>query len=358
MSACPSNSEASASRASSGSGSGPRRPARRRDRTAPGPGCRTRRRDRTAPGPGCRTRRRDRTTPGPGYRTARRRDRTTPGWGAGQGAGGEQASHHGSGRGAQPSPLRDRVRTAQREPGRLPARGRRERHAHGPHHQVALARRGILRALAGHLDRQAGAGDFGFHLIVQRQRQAEGVEAGPEVRARRRDADPHAAPRPVHRCASPRRQASSRAAAVATASAGTITGVGAADTAQSGSFSPLPVIVQTTRGPGRQRALRAGLQQAGHAGRGGQLAEHRLLAAQQPVGGEDLPVGDRGDQTAGLVPGRLGRLPRRRVADPDRGRDRLRAQHRRAGDDRRRPAGLEAEHPGHPGGRRPAAYSR
>ena len=85
--------------------------------------------------------------------------------------------------------------------------------------------------------------------------------------------------------------------------------------------------------------------QAGHARRGGELAEYRLPGGQQPVGGEDLPVGDRIDPAARLVAGRLGQQPGRRVADPDRGRDRLRLQHAPAGHDRRRAAGLEPEHP-------------
>jgi len=100
-----------------------------------------------------------------------------------------------------------------------------------------------------------------------------------------------------------------------------VAGDGAPDRAQSGSFRPFPVMVQTTREPRRDLGpLALAFSRPATLGRGGQFAEHRLPGGQQPVGGQDLPVGHRVDQAAGLVAGRPRPDARRAgFADPDRG---------------------------------------
>ena len=107
-----------------------------------------------------------------------------------------------------------------------------------------------------------------------------------------------------------------------------VVGDGAVEMAHSGSLRPWPVTVQTIRRTGRDLTRLGLLEQTGDAGRAAQLDEDTDLAGQQPVRGQDLPVGDRGDQAAGGVPGveRLG--PAGRVADPDRGGDRRRLARR------------------------------
>ncbi len=86
------------------------------------------------------------------------------------------------------------------------------------------------------------------------------------------------------------------------------------------------------------------LQQPGDARGGGGLDEDALLLREQPVGGEDLPVGDRLDVAAGLVAGVERLLPGSGVADPDGGRDRRGRGDTGAGHDGRGAGGLEAEH--------------
>ena len=93
-------------------------------------------------------------------------------------------------------------------------------------------------------------------------------------------------------------------------------------------------------GAGRDLAGGAGLEQAGHAGGRGELAEDGFLGGPQPVGGQDLPVGNRVDQAAGLVAGGFGQAPGGGVADPDGGGDGLRVQDGLAGDDGGGAAGL------------------
>src|SRR5204862_1550205 len=143
----------------------------------------------------------------------------------------------------EPPAMRYRVDAAQGDPRRLRAH-RAERRAHGPDHQVLLARRRRLAALAGHLDGQPAVGDARLDLVVERQRQAQRVEPRPQVGAGGGRAHPGRPLRPGHAA-----HARPSAAEAAAGSTWTVTGAGAADTAQSGSFSPLPVIVQTTRDP-------------------------------------------------------------------------------------------------------------
>ena len=122
----------------------------------------------------------------------------------------------------------------------------------------------------------------------------------------------------------PQRQARSRARAAASTSLLIVVGDGR------GGDRPLRVLEAVAghraddRRAGRHQPGRGLLQQPGHAGRAAQLDEDADLAGQQPVRGQDLPVGHRRDQAAGGVPGvqRLG--PAGRVADPDRGGDRRR----------------------------------
>ncbi len=108
-----------------------------------------------------------------------------------------------------------------------------------------------------------------------------------------------------------------------------------------GSFSPWPVRTQTTR----SAPWAPYFEQAGDRRGARRLAEHALAGRQQPVGVEDLLVGDRGDPPARLRHGRHRLLPARRVADPDRAGDRLGVLDPLAGDERRRAGGLEAEEP-------------
>ena len=103
---------------------------------------------------------------------------------------------------------------------------------------------------------------------------------------------------------------------------------------------------------GRRRvelAGRRGLGHAGHARRRGRLAEDALVARQGAVGRQDLVVGHGRDPAARGVPGVDRLRPRRRIADPDGGRDRLGLLDPVADDDRCRAGGLEAPHP-RPGG--------
>ena len=92
-------------------------------------------------------------------------------------------------------------------------------------------------------------------------------------------------------------------------------------------------------------AVDAVRQQAGDRGGGGRLAEDALVGGQEAVGVEDLRVGDGADVAARGGEGLHRLLPARRVADPDRARDRLRVRDRLAGDQRRGALGLEAEQP-------------
>jgi hypothetical protein len=57
----------------------------------------------------------------------------------------------------------------------------------------------LLDPLPFDLDRQIAFGDLDLDLVVQGQREAEGVEAGPEVGARRRHGDPYRPAPPWHR---------------------------------------------------------------------------------------------------------------------------------------------------------------
>ena len=102
--------------------------------------------------------------------------------GTGQRTGGQQARADRRRRRAEPPPVRYRVRAAQGDSWRLPA-DRAKRRAHGPDHQVPLARCRGATALAGHLDDQPAVRDPGLDLVVQRQRQAQRVKPGPQVGA-------------------------------------------------------------------------------------------------------------------------------------------------------------------------------
>src|SRR6478735_6353088 len=113
-----------------------------------------------------------------------------------------------------------------------------------------------------------------------------------------------------------------------------VTGHGAHD-ACAGGHEPCGVARQQAR----DRRGRAGLD------------EDALLRREVAVGVEDLLVGDGLDAATGLVAGGDGLLPRRRVADADRGRDGLGVVDRVAEDDRRGTGSLEAPHPGQVGRR-------
>ena len=121
--------------------------------------------------------------------------------------------------------------------------------------------------------------------------------------------------------------------------------------AHCGSFSPCPVTVMVIRAPAGTRPCSASISRPATPGGGRRLDEHPDLRREQPVGGEDLVVGDGLDQAAGRVAGLDRLLPRRRVADPDGGGDRLGLGHGVAEDDRRGARRLEAPHGRRAGGR-------
>ena len=152
----------------------------------------------------------------------------------------QQAGHDGAGRRAEAETLGDLVLAGNPEAAWLPADGG-KRGPHSPDDQVLLAGCGGLAAVAGHLDLHPVRQDLRPHRVVQAQREPEGVEARAEVRAGRRDGDGHLAVGPAH--------PSSSAAAAAAASTPIVTGADSPAMAVSGSFSPLPVIVQTTTEP-------------------------------------------------------------------------------------------------------------
>src|SRR5256885_911361 len=77
----------------------------------------------------------------------------------------------------------------------------------------------------------------------------------------------------------------------------------------------------------------------------GRLGENPLAAGQEAVCVEDLAVADRVDRAPRLVSGGHRPLPRRRVSDPDRGRDGFRLGDGRPTDKRGRAFGLVSIHP-------------
>src|SRR6185312_6813587 len=88
----------------------------------------------------------------------------------------------------------------------------------------------------------------------------------------------------------------------------------------------------------------AKLEQPGDTRRARRLSKEPFSCGKEAVGFEDLFVADRFDQSATLVPGGDSALPRSRVADADRRRDRLWLWHRNATDERGGAGGLEAVH--------------
>ena len=130
--------------------------------------------------------------------------------------------------------MRDRVDTPPPIPGRLAA-GRVERGPHGPDDQVTfLCGRGLLPR-AGHLDRDSVGDDPCLDHVVQRQRQAQGVETRPRfalVAGERTVTSTQAQPQTV---TAPlwlgRSLRPGRVAAAAAWSARIITGLAATDTA-------------------------------------------------------------------------------------------------------------------------------
>jgi len=105
-------------------------------------------------------------------------------------------------------------------------------------------------------------------------------------------------------------------------------------------LSPWPVSTHAIRraSPARARAAR-------NARRRRRLAEHALLGGEEAVRRQNLLVRD-GIHGATRRGHRIHRiLPPRRVADPDRAGDGLGTLDHLAADERRRPRGLEAEHP-------------
>ena len=194
------------------------------------------------------------------------------------------------------------------------------------HHEVAA----VARDREVGDDREA-PGLHHLDLDVHRQRRGEHVEARAEVRGGGRDADPAPAPH------GPR---TARSTASMSGSQGTTEP--AWPSATCGSFSPWPG--EHADDP-RRRPPAPCLQQPRHARGRGRLAEHALVRRQPAVGVEDLGVGDRADRALrrGHRAHRL--LPARRVADPDRARDRLGVLDRLAVTSGADALGLPAQHP-------------
>ena len=129
--------------------------------------------------------------------------------------------------------------------------------------------------------------------------------------------------RPCRRAHSASRTHSPSSASTVSTSASTAGRGSTSAIARFGSFSPWPVTVHTTsrraRPDRRPRAWSSPATDAADAG----STNTPSCDGEQPVGVEDLGVGDRADRAARLVAGRDRAVPARRVADPDRGGDRL-----------------------------------
>ena len=200
---------------------------------------------------------------------------------AGQPAGGQDAGHDGRGRRAEPAAVRDRVEAAQARGRAAGRRARRTRPAWpAPRDGPRPRPRSPLPSPETSMSRPA-AGDPGHGHVVQGQREAEGVEAG----ARGSRCWPGPGPRRVYPAtgdpaasgdAAPQARPRAAAAAAAVRRDG--------DRGGRGRHRPVrvlePVAGHRAHHPrtGRQLALFPGLEQPGHPGRRGQLAEHRLLA--------------------------------------------------------------------------------
>ena len=191
--------------------------------------------------------------------------------------------------------------------------------------------------LALDLDGQRRRRDRDLDLVVEPEREPEGVEAGPEVGRRAPGpgpgprfgrpitADPARPPRRPGRSGPP------------SARRGEQRGVGV--------LEAVPGDRAHHQRPARQRTVPGRLQQPRHARRRRRLDEHRLARREQPVRREDLVVGDRGELPAGLVTGRDRR--RHDAGAPIRMAVAMVSGwlHRRAVHQRGRARGLEAEHP-------------
>ncbi len=117
-----------------------------------------------------------------------------------------------------------------------------------------------------------------------------------------------------------------------------------------GSLSPLPVRTQTIVAsgstPSRPSPTSRRIPATPAADDGSQKTPFE--PGQVAIGGQDLVVGDRLDPATGFVAGCRRLRPAGRVADPDRGGDRLGLGDRVTEHDRRRTGRLEAVHPGQP----------
>ncbi|BFO15299.1 hypothetical protein SHKM778_16870 [Streptomyces sp. KM77-8] len=113
-----------------------------------------------------------------------------PGLGAyGHGAGGDDAGADGGGGGAQAAAVRNAVGADDLQAARLSAE-QVEGGAQGAYEQMVLVAREGLAALTGDVDVQSGVGHPDDDVVVETQREAEGVEARAEVGAGGGDAHP------------------------------------------------------------------------------------------------------------------------------------------------------------------------
>ena len=95
---------------------------------------------------------------------------------------------------------------------------------------------------------------------------------------------------------------------------------------------------------GSRRQRIAVLQDSGDRGRRCGLTEHAFCGGEEPVGIEDLLIGDDLDSSSRCISGRGGAVPRRRIPDPDRGCDRLRVVNDLSVHDRGRTRRLKSPH--------------
>ena len=158
-----------------------------------------------------------------------------------QGARQQHPGHHGGGRRAEAHAVRDGVRAAQREAAALLAELGKGR-VHRADDEMALVAGHVGGADARDLDLQTRPRPDRTHVVVPREREAQRVEARPEVGTRRGNADvrTHLTHRPD------RRQRPSADAAAATSAGTVVVEIVMPDNAVSMSFRPLPVTVQTT----------------------------------------------------------------------------------------------------------------
>ncbi len=100
----------------------------------------------------------------------------------------EHAGDDGGRRRAESAGLRNRVDAAHRHTGYLDLQCR-ERRVHGADHQMVRIARQVVNTFTRDRNRHAVGCQFDLDLVVPIEREAERIEAGPEVGTRRRHGD-------------------------------------------------------------------------------------------------------------------------------------------------------------------------